>query len=64
MLNFAHHYEYEDSGLNINDFLMSERRVMYDHTLTFKGYKWSGKSVLKKINNDELPKYVCQIFKI
>ena len=60
MLNFAHHYEYEDSGLNINDLkkLISEKRVMYDHNIDSKGYKWSGKSVLKKISNDELPKYV------
>ena len=60
MLNFAHHYEYEDSGLNIYDLkkLMSEKRVMYDHNIDSKGYKWSGKTVLKKISNDELPQYI------
>ena len=60
LLNFAHHYEYEESGLNIKNLrkLMSEKRVMYDHNVDQKGYKWSGQSILKKINNDKLPEYV------
>ena len=31
LLNFAHHYEYEESGLKITDLkkLISEKRVMY-----------------------------------
>ena len=37
---------------------MSEKRVMYDHNVDQKGYKWSGQSILKKISNDELPEYV------
>ena len=35
--------------------LISEKRVMYDPNVDQKGYKWSGKSTLKKINNDQLP---------
>ena len=31
---------------------------MYDHNIDQKGYKWSGKSILKKINLDLLPKYI------
>ena len=60
LLNFAHHYEYEESGLNIKNLkeMISEKRVMYDHNVDQKGYKWSGKSILKKINNKELPAYV------
>ena len=60
LLNFAHHYEYEESGLKINDLkkLIDEKRVMYDHNVDQKGYKWSGKSILKKIKNDELPNYI------
>ncbi len=65
LLNFAHHYEYEESGLNIINLkkLMSEKRVMYDHNVDQKGYKWSGQSILKKINNDELPEYVSSNLK-
>ncbi len=62
LLNFAHHYEYEDSGLKINDLknLMAEKRVMYDHNIDQKGYKWSGKVKLEKVNNTLLPYYINQ----
>ncbi len=60
LLNFAHHYEFEQSGLKIGDIkkFINEKRVMYDHSIDQKGYKWSGKSTLKKINLDLLPKYI------
>ena len=60
LLNFAHHYEYEESGLKINDLrnLIAEKRVMYDHNVDQKGYKWSGKSILKTVNNSFLPEYI------
>ncbi len=60
LLNFAHHYEYEESGLNINNLkkLISEKRVMYDHNVDQKGYKWSGKSILKNLDVRYLPDYV------
>ena len=60
LLNFAHHYEFEESGLKINDIkkLINEKRVMYDHNIDQKGYKWSGKSKLKKISNELLPNYL------
>ena len=65
LLNFAHHYEYEESGLNIKNLkqLMAEKRVMYDHNIDQKGYKWSGKSILKKIETNLLPKYVSENIK-
>ena len=31
---------------------------MYDHNVDQTGYKWSGKSILKKINTDQLPLYI------
>ena len=60
LLNFAHHYEYEESGLKIDDLkkLIIEKRVMYDHNVDQKGYKWSGKSKLKKIDNNFLPEFI------
>ena len=60
LLNFAHHYEYEESGLNIDDLkkLISEKRVMYDHNVDQRGYKWSGKSILKTLDKKHLPEYV------
>ena len=60
LLNFAHHYEFEASGLRINDIekMINEKRVIYDHNVDQKSYKWSGKSKLKKIDKDLLPEYV------
>ncbi len=60
LLNFAHHYEYEESGLGIENLrkLIAEKRVMYDHNVDSKGYKWSGKSILKNIDINQLPDYI------
>ena len=60
LLNFAHHYEYEESGLSIDNLkkMIAEKRVMYDHNVDQKGYKWSGKSILKNLNVELLPEYI------
>ena len=60
LLNFAHHYEFEQSGLTLSDIkkFMSERRVVYDHNVDQKTFKWSGKSKLTKIENSSLPEYI------
>ena len=60
LLNFAHHHEFEKSGLKTNDLkkLIREKRVMYDHNVDQRGYKWSGKSILKKISLNLLPVYI------
>ena len=60
LLNFAHHYEYEESGLNIKDIkkLLNEKRVIYDHNVDQKIYKWSGKSKLRKEDLSTLPKHI------
>ena len=65
LLNFAHHYEFEESGLNINDLkkLIEEKRVMYDHNVDQKGYKWSGKSILKNIDVKFLPDHISSNLK-
>jgi len=61
LLNFAHHYEFEESGLKVDDLkkLISEKRVMYDHNVDQRGYKWSGKSILKTIDVKNLPSHVA-----
>ena len=60
LLNFAHHYEFEKSGLGIKEIekIISEKRVIYDHNVDQKGYKWSGKSKLKKAQDNVLPNYI------
>ena len=60
LLNFAHHYEYQESGLNIERIkqLIDKKKVIYDHNIDQKQYKWSGKVMLRKIDNKVLPEYV------
>jgi len=60
LLNYAHHYEFEESGLKVKDIakFISERRIIYDYKADQKKYKWSGKSILKKIENKFLPSYI------
>ena len=60
LLNFAHHHEFEESKLKVGDLkkLILEKRVMYDHKIDQRGYKWSGNSKLEKISDLDLPKYI------
>ena len=59
--NFAHHYEFEQSGIDSKDLkkLISEKRIMYDHNLGQESKsKWGGKSKLEKISASQLPDYI------
>ena len=60
LLNYAHHYEFEESGLKVKDIekFISERRIIYDYKADQKKYKWSGRSILKKIETKYLPSYI------
>jgi beta-1,4-mannosyl-glycoprotein beta-1,4-N-acetylglucosaminyltransferase len=60
LINFAHHFEFEKSGLNIKDIkrLINEKKIIYDHGIDQKKYKWSGNKKLNKVDNTYLPKYI------
>ena len=60
MLNFAHHYEFEQSGINLDDLrkLMKNKVIMYKHNVDQKEDKWSGGSKLEKIDISILPDYI------
>jgi beta-1,4-mannosyl-glycoprotein beta-1,4-N-acetylglucosaminyltransferase len=60
MLNFAHHYEYENSGIKIDDLrrLIKEKKIMYKHNAGKDENKWSNGSTLEKIDNKNLPEYI------
>ena len=62
LLNFGSHYEYEESGMDINNLrkLINEKVVMYDHNVDQKGNRWSAKTKLKKIANNFLPNYISE----
>ena len=61
LLNFAHHYEFEASGLKLDDIkkLLKEKRIIYDYKVDQKEYKWSGRSKLKKVQSNLLPDYIA-----
>ena len=61
LLNFAHHYEFEESGLKLDDIkkIIREKRIIYDYKADQKEYKWSSKSTLKKADTIVLPPYVA-----
>ena len=60
LLNFAHHYEFEKSGLNLENLkkMVEEKKVVYDHSVDKRDYKWSGNTKLKTLNISEMPKYL------
>jgi len=59
-LNFLHHQEFEYSGLKLQDIknMVKNNKVLYDHKVDQKGYKWKGTKTLKKIALDEMPNYI------
>tara|TARA_B100001057_G_scaffold475754_1_gene542898 strand:+ start:9 stop:878 length:870 start_codon:yes stop_codon:yes gene_type:complete len=61
LLNYAHHYEFQTSGLKIEDIkkFISEKRIIYDYKADQKKNKWSGKSTLKRLENKFLPNFVA-----
>jgi len=59
-LNFLHHQDYEASGLKLDDIkkMVKAKKVLYDHNVDQKDYKWSGNQTLKKISLTEMPQYI------
>ena len=60
MKNFLHHLEYEKSGLQANDIkkMIKEKRIIYNHNIDQKKYKWSDSTKLEKIKDGDLPAYI------
>ena len=63
--NFLHHQDFQDSGLTLNDVkeMVENKKVLYDHSVDQKDYKWSGKTTLKKISLSEMPDYLSENYK-
>jgi len=60
LLNYTHHYEFEQSGLNIDDLRkkMEDKKVIYDHGADQRDPKWRSEKTLTKIDLKEMPKYL------
>ena len=40
--------------------MVENKKVLYDHSVDQKDYKWSGKTTLKKISLLEMPDYLSE----
>ena len=62
--NFLHHVDFERSGLKLNELkrLMNEKKVMYDHSMDKKNYKWGEGVKLKTLDLNKMPKYIGENF--
>jgi len=60
LLNYTHHYEFEQSGLTIDDLRKKilERKIIYDHSVDQREFKWDSNKTLKKIELSNLPTYL------
>ena len=65
LLNYTHHYEYEQSGLKLNDIekMVKMNKVIYDHSVDQRDYKWKGNKSLKKVTLSEMPDYLSENYK-
>ena len=60
LLNYTHHYEFEQSGLNIDDLhkKISERKIIYDHSVDQREMKWKSEETLTKVDLTNMPNYL------
>ena len=58
--NFAHHYEFEESGLKVEDLdkMINDNRAVYDYQVDMKKNKWMGEKKLKITDTSKLPFYI------
>ncbi len=60
--SFAHHYEFEISGLKQSDIkaMIENKKAIYNHQVDQKNYKnkWRGDIQLERVENSYLPSYV------
>ena len=62
LLNYTHHDEFEKSGLNLEDLRkkVEEKKIIYDHNIDQRGYKWGAETTLHKIELSKMPDYLSE----
>ena len=62
LMNFGHHVDYKESGLNIEkiDKIMNSKKVLYDHNLDKTKNGWNASINLKRVENIILPTYLIK----
>jgi len=65
LLNYTHHYEYEQSGLKIEDLKkkISEKKIIYDHGVDQREHKWKSEKTLTVIDLKNMPTYLRKNYK-
>ena len=66
LTSFAHHLEFEESGLKLNDIeeYIKNKKNFYNYSVDKKEKKYSGEESLIVEKKDKLPKYITDnIFK-
>ena len=60
MKKFLHHFEYENSGLDIQGIkrLIKEKKPLYNYSVDQRQKKWANNVELKKIDLNQLPRYI------
>ncbi len=60
LLNYTHHYEFEQSGLTLDDLRKKvlEKKIIYDHGVDQRKPKWDSKKTLSKIDLSNMPEYL------
>tara|TARA_Y100000590_G_C15600590_1_gene969873 strand:+ start:94 stop:927 length:834 start_codon:yes stop_codon:yes gene_type:complete len=58
--NYTHHYEFEQSGLTIDDLRKKifEKKIIYDHSVDQREVKWGSEKTLTKIELSKMPDYL------
>ena len=62
LLNFLHHVDFENSKLKLENLeqLMREKKVMYNHSVDQRNFKWSGGEKLETVKLNTLPSYIFE----
>jgi len=59
-LNYAHHQDYEASGLNLENIKekIKNKKILYDLGIDRRGFKWAGEKNLNKVPLTDMPDYL------
>tara|TARA_B100000029_G_scaffold80140_1_gene71538 strand:+ start:1322 stop:2215 length:894 start_codon:yes stop_codon:yes gene_type:complete len=64
-LNYAHHQDYENSGIKLENIkeMIKNKKILYDLGVDRRDYKWSGKKTLSRVDLSEMPDYLKSNYK-
>jgi len=60
LLNYTHHYEFEQSGITSEDLRkkIKEKKIIYDHSVDQRNFKWGSEKTLSVIDLSNMPDYM------